>query len=236
MTTLFAWQPPCVKRTAIGPSVRNWITPVQHGQWWPKGEVYRGLALLFGKRYITQYQPVKDAGGQVIAIIFVGVDITHSWNVMREKILSRRLGESGHFFVLDRSNGKNHGQYLFHSAEEGRLPTWENEVQQQLLGDDSGTLERQSADGRTLIMAWTPLPGWNWTIVGEVDKTVLLADVTSMRDRFLLAGVVLSALFAMLFVFIIRRWLTRPLRDVIWSGRTVCRRRSARHSASHPSG
>lgn len=24
-----------------------------------KGEVYRGLALLFGKRYITQYQPVK---------------------------------------------------------------------------------------------------------------------------------------------------------------------------------
>ncbi|WP_336997270.1 Cache 3/Cache 2 fusion domain-containing protein, partial [Leclercia sp. M50] len=68
-----------------------------------KGEVYRGLALLFGKRYITQYQPVKDAGGQVIAIIFVGVDITHSWNVMREKILSRRLGESGHFFVLNRS-------------------------------------------------------------------------------------------------------------------------------------
>jgi len=180
-----------------------------------KGDVYRGLALLFGKRYITQYQPVKDAGGQVIAIIFVGVDITHSWNVMREKILSRRLGESGHFFVLDRSNGKNHGQYLFHSAEEGRLPTWENDVQQQLLGEHSGTLERQSADGRTLIMAWTPLPGWNWTIVGEVDKTVLLADVTSMRDRFLLAGVVLSALFAMLFVFIIRRWLTRPLRDVI---------------------
>ncbi|MDU1060155.1 MAG: Cache 3/Cache 2 fusion domain-containing protein [Leclercia adecarboxylata] len=180
-----------------------------------KGEVYRGLALLFGKRYITQYQPVKDAGGQVIAIIFVGVDITHSWNVMREKILSRRLGESGHFFVLDRSNGKNHGQYLFHSVGEGRLPTWENGVQQQLLGDKSGTLERQSADGRTLIMAWTPLPGWNWTIVGEVDKTVLLADVTSLRDRFLLAGVALSALFAMLFVFIIRRWLSRPLRDVI---------------------
>ena len=180
-----------------------------------KGEVYRGLALLFGKRYITQYQPVKDAGGQVIAIIFVGVDITHSWNVMREKIFSRRLGESGHFFVLDRSNGKNHGQYLFHSAEEGQRPTWENDVQQQLLGDKSGTLERKSAEGRTLIMAWTPLPGWNWTIVGEVDKTVLLADVTSLRDRFLLAGVVLSALFAMLFVFIIRRWLSRPLQDVI---------------------
>lgn len=180
-----------------------------------KGEVYRGLALLFGKRYITQYQPVKNSDGQVIAIMFVGVDITRSWNVMREKILNRRLGESGHFFVLDRSNGKTHGQFLFHSNEEGQLPKWSNAIQQQLMSDKSGTLERESDDGRTLKMAWTPMPGWNWTIVGEVDKSVLLASVTTLRDRFLLAGVVLSALFAGLFVLIIRRMLTRPLRDVI---------------------
>ena len=180
-----------------------------------KGEVYRGLALLFGKRYITQYQPVKDSGGQVIGIIFVGVDITHSWNVMREKILNRRLGESGHFFVLDRSNGKTRGQYLFHASEEGQLPKWDASLQQQLLSDKPGTLERESEDGRTLKMAYTPLPGWNWTIVGEVDKSVLLASVTQLRDRFLLAGLVLSALFAGLFVLIIRRMLTHPLRNVI---------------------
>ena len=64
-------------------------------------------------------------------------------------------------------------------------------------------------------MAYTPLPGWNWTIVGEVDKSVLLSSVTAMRDRFLLAGVVLSVLFAGLFVVLIRRMLTQPLRNVI---------------------
>lgn len=180
-----------------------------------KGEVYRGLALLFGKRYITQYQPVKNAEGQVIGIIFVGVDITHSWNVMREKILNRRLGESGHFFVLDRSSGKTRGQYLFHASDEGKLPNWDTATQQQLLSDKAGTLERVSADGRTLKVAYTPLPGWNWTIVGEVDKAVLLSSVTTLRDRFLMAGVVLSALFAGLFVILIRRMLTRPLRAVI---------------------
>jgi len=180
-----------------------------------KGEVYRGLALLFGKRYITQYQPVKNSDGQVIGIIFVGVDITHSWNVMREKILNRRLGESGHFFVLDRSTGKTRGQYLFHNSEEGQLPKWDSATQQQLLSDTAGTLERISDDGRTLKMAYTPLPGWNWTIVGEVDKAVLLSNVNHLRDRFLLAGVALSVLFAGLFVMIIRRMLTRPLRNVI---------------------
>ncbi len=180
-----------------------------------KGEVYRGPALLFGKRYITQYQPMKNSDGQVIGIIFVGVDITHSWNVMREKILSRRLGESGHFFVLDRGNGKTRGQYLFHASEEGKLPEWDDATQQQLLSDTSGTLERTSEDGRTLKMAYTPLPEWNWTIVGEVDKSVLLANVNALRDRFLLAGAVLSALFAGLFIVIIRRMLTRPLQKVI---------------------
>ncbi|MFN1128878.1 methyl-accepting chemotaxis protein [Lelliottia nimipressuralis] len=180
-----------------------------------KGDVYRGLALLFGKRYITQYQPVKDASGQVIAIVFVGVDISHSWSVMRDKILNRRLGDSGHFYVLDRSNGKTRGQYLFHVSEEGQLPKWDSALQQQLLSGKEGTVERISDDGRTLKMAYTPLPGWNWTIVGEVDKSVLLANVNALRDRFLLAGVVLSALFAAAFVIIIRRWLTRPLRDVI---------------------
>ncbi|WP_318387658.1 methyl-accepting chemotaxis protein [Enterobacter sp.] len=179
-----------------------------------RGEAYRGLALLFGKRYITQYQPVKDASGNTIAILFVGVDITRSWNVMREKILSRKLGESGHFYVLDNNPGKNYGNYLFHPREEGQRPQWDDATQKAMQTTPSGTLERTDAEGRTLKMSWTTLPGWNWTIVGEVDKAVLLRDVTTLRNQFLLAGAVISLLFAALYVVIIRRWLTRPLRDV----------------------
>lgn len=179
-----------------------------------RGDIYRGLALLFGKRYITQYQPMKDASGKTIAILFVGVDITRSWDIMRDKILQRRLGESGHFFVLNRSAGKNYGTWLFHAREEGQRPQWGEEAEQQLLTLASGTLERKTQDGRTLLVSWTALPGWNWTIVGEVDKAVLLQDVTRLRNQFLIAGVLVSLLFAALFVIITRRWLTRPLREV----------------------
>ncbi|WP_437886856.1 methyl-accepting chemotaxis protein [Phytobacter sp. V91] len=180
-----------------------------------KGEVYRGLALLFGKRYITQYQPVKDASGMTIAILFVGVDITHSWEIMRGKILGRQLGESGHFFVLDRNAGKNYGNYLFHPSEEGKRPQWDDSALQRVLKETSGTLEQQSADGHRQMLSWITVPGWNWTVVGEVDKAILLSDVTSMRNQFLIAGLVVSLLFAALFVVIVRRWLTRPLRDAI---------------------
>ncbi len=180
-----------------------------------KGDVYRGLALLFGKRYITQYQPVKDTQGNTIAILFVGVDITHSWEVMRSKILGRQLGESGHFFVLDRNRGKNYGNYLFHPSEEGKRPQWDEQELETLLQKTTGTLEQQRPDGRQRMLSWITVPGWNWTVVGEVDKAVLLNDVNSLRNQFLIAGLVLSLLFAALFVVIVRRWLTRPLRDAI---------------------
>ncbi len=180
-----------------------------------QGEIYRGLALLFGKRYITQYQPVKDSAGNVIAVLFVGVDITASWQVIREKILNRRLGSSGHLYVLDGSAGKNYGNYLFHGSEEGKRPAWDDATQKQLLTGGKGTLERTTADGSTAIMAFSRLPGWNWTIVGEVDKPTLLSAVTTMRNQFLALGTALALAFAIFFVMIIRRWLSRPLHEVI---------------------
>lgn len=179
------------------------------------GETYRGLATLFGKRYITQYEPVKDKSGNIIAILFVGVDITTSWQVMREKILSRHLGSSGHFYVLDGSTGKNYGTYLFHGSDEGKRPAWDDTTQKKLLTADKGTLERITPDGSISIMAFSRLPGWNWTIVGEVDKPSLLNAVTTMRNQFLVLGIALALAFAIFFVVIIRRWLSRPLREVI---------------------
>ncbi|MFC6119630.1 methyl-accepting chemotaxis protein [Phytobacter sp. SCO41] len=180
-----------------------------------KGETYRGLALLFGKRYITQYQPVKDNNGNTIAILFVGVDITHSWEGMRSKILGRQLGDSGHFYVLDRNNGKNYGNYLFHPSEEGKRPQWDERDLNTVLQQTTGTLEQQRPDGHRQMLSWITVPGWNWTVVGEVDKAALLNDVNTLRNQFLIAGLVLSLLFAALFVVIVRRWLTRPLRDAI---------------------
>ena len=134
---------------------------------------------------------------------------------MREKILNRRLARAVTSLFWIAATAKRAGSICSTPARKGKVPEWDSAIQQQLLSDKSGTLERVSADGRTLTMAYTPLPGWNWAIVGEVDKSVLLSSVTAMRDRFLLAGVVLSVLFAGLFVVIIRRILTRPLRNVI---------------------
>ncbi len=38
-----------------------------------RGQAYKGPAILFGRRFYTAYQPVFDAGGKVIGIVYVGI-------------------------------------------------------------------------------------------------------------------------------------------------------------------
>ncbi|MDF7786641.1 Cache 3/Cache 2 fusion domain-containing protein [Pantoea stewartii] len=179
-----------------------------------QGEIYRGLATLFGHRYITQYQPVKDDSGTVIAIIFVGVQIDKQYGLMREKVLARRLGDSGHFYVLNGTPGAMQGQYLFDKQAEGKRPDWQEGVLNAMLTQPEG-VQRADIDGETKMLAWQQLPGWNWIVVGEVNRDSLLAPVIHSRNMFLITGLILVLLFAPCFVWYSRRAITRPLQQVI---------------------
>ena len=180
-----------------------------------EGQIFQGVSMLFGKRYITQYQPVKDSNGRVVAILFVGVDMTKQYALIREKVLTKKLGDSGHFSVLSDAEGSTHGQYVFHPEHEGRLPEWPDALEQQLLTQPRGTLEVKDNQGETQMMAWHHLPEWHWVILGEVNKASLLAPIERTCDLFLLIGAVLVLLFAVGFVFVTRSWLSQPLREVI---------------------
>ena len=179
-----------------------------------QGEIYRGLATLFGHRYITQYQPVKDDSGTVIAIIFVGVQIDKQYGLMREKVLARRLGDSGHFYVLNGTPGAMQGQYLFDKQAEGKRPDWQEGVLNAMLTQPEG-VQQADIDGENKMLAWQQLPGWNWIVVGEVNRDSLLAPVIHSRDMFLITGLILVLLFAPCFVWYSRRAITRPLQQVI---------------------
>ena len=180
-----------------------------------QGETFRGLTLLFGKRYITQYQPVQDDSGEVVGLLFVGVDITPQFNLMREKVLNKTLGNSGYFSVINGAAGKSQGKFLFHRSLEGEKPVWPAAEQQQLFQHPQGTLEIRDPQGESQIITWQQLPGWSWIIVGEVSKASLLAPINATRNNFLLIGLALVVVFALSFVWITRRWLSHPLQQVI---------------------
>jgi len=40
------------------------------------GRSYTGFAQLFGRQYMTRYDPVRDAQGRVVAVLYVGIDVS----------------------------------------------------------------------------------------------------------------------------------------------------------------
>ncbi|WP_047609107.1 methyl-accepting chemotaxis protein [Rahnella aquatilis] len=180
------------------------------------GQSFSGLATLFGKQYITKYQPVRDAQGNVIGILFVGVDITAEYADMRQKILSKRIGEKGYFFVLNSAPGKDQGKYLVHPTGEGKTPAWPDGELQQVMSQPKGQREyTDAASQHQQFMVYANVPAWHWVVVGSTDKNSLMEQVNSTRNQFLLISLLALACFAALFIGLTRKLVSRPLSEVV---------------------
>ncbi len=45
------------------------------------GRSYTGFAQLFGRQYMTRYDPVRDAQGRVVAVLYVGIDVSKRFQI-----------------------------------------------------------------------------------------------------------------------------------------------------------
>jgi methyl-accepting chemotaxis protein-2 (aspartate sensor receptor) len=83
------------------------------------GQRFVGLATLFGKQYITQYDPVRDAAGKVVGVLFIGLDISKNLAMLKDKIRQVRIGQTGYIFIVDAAPGAGYGLVL-HPNSEGK--------------------------------------------------------------------------------------------------------------------
>lgn len=69
-----------------------------------KGETYIGKATLFGKDYMTFYEPVKDANNNVTGILFIGYNLAPAYTVLQESIRNIKIGTNGYIIAYDKKN------------------------------------------------------------------------------------------------------------------------------------
>ncbi|MFN3792884.1 Cache 3/Cache 2 fusion domain-containing protein [Massilia sp.] len=195
-----------------------------------EGRSYIGLVTLFGKQTITQYEPARDASGKVVAVLYVGVDISEDMKLLKDRIRAIKVGATGYFYVLNAAPGKAYGDLLVHPAKEG-----------------SNLLDSRDADGRPFIkemlekkngsivydwqnpgetaprekfVAYTHIKDWNWVIAGGTYRDEITAAATELRNRFIGFALAALALLAAILYALMRSSVSRPLAQV----RDVARR------------
>jgi methyl-accepting chemotaxis protein len=185
------------------------------------GKTYVGLAKLFGKQFITEYAPVRNAGGKVVGALYVGVDITADIGALKQRIRSIKVGRTGYFYVLNAAPGKNQGELLVHPKREGEniLDSRASDGRafvKEILAQKAGTLSYDwknpgETAAREKVAAFTTFKDWNWTIVGGTYRDEITEEASHLRNQYILyALVALSAFAAILYAFV-RATITRPL-------------------------
>jgi methyl-accepting chemotaxis protein-2 (aspartate sensor receptor) len=191
------------------------------------GAAYVGNATLFGRQYMTSYEPIKDASGKVIAILFVGLDFTDAFQRVREKVRDLKLGKSGYFYALNAKEGVDLGVLMIHPSKEGKTilaskDSSGREFIKEMLARKSGSIvypwinaELGEAESREKIVAFAHMKNWDWVVAGGVYIDEYTAETRADIVKYSVVALVLLALIGLALYQVMRRGLSQPLSEVI---------------------
>ena len=187
------------------------------------GKSYIGLARLFGKQFVTDYEPIRDAGGKVVGILYIGLDVEADIAMLKDRIKKMKVGQSGYYYVLNAAPGKNYGDLVVHPSKEGQniLASRDadgREFIKEILEKKNGliaypwqNIEAGESTPRTKVTAYTLFKDWNWVIAGGTYEDEITQEAERLRNRYILIGLVALALFAAILHTVMKRTVTRPL-------------------------
>jgi methyl-accepting chemotaxis protein len=171
------------------------------------GETYYGRRDLFGKNYVTAYEPIKDPRGKIIGVLFVGTEEGQTLDVVKTSIRDTVVGKNGYMYVIDSA-----GNVLVHPGSEGQ--NWADmDYVQQMFKDKEGAVPHV-VDGMEVLDAYTYYEPLDWYIVSRAELSDFTGPIDTIRNTILalmIASMAIGAAIAILF----GRSISGPLQSVV---------------------
>ncbi|GAA4026545.1 methyl-accepting chemotaxis protein [Actimicrobium antarcticum] len=187
------------------------------------GQSYSGITTLFGKDYITSYDPIRDSSGAVIGVLFVGVDIGAPMTVLKDKIKAIKVGKTGYFYVLNAKPGPDFGKLLVHPTLQGKIlldlkddagRPFIKEMLEQKKGETRYPwMNKELGDSRPSekIVKFELYPRWNWMVAGGSYTREFTEEVVALRNLYAVFAVIAVFTLVGLLFLLIRSMVLRPL-------------------------
>ncbi|PKA70432.1 methyl-accepting chemotaxis protein [Pseudomonas baetica] len=171
------------------------------------GQSYVGRALLFDRSYMTQYTPVRDSSGKVIAVLFVGFDYTDAQNAQFDNLKRFRIGQTGSLALLDEQN-----KWLVAPAGVQTLDQAVTVIGG--LAKTPGKGQFWSDKAEDFYSVSVPFDGGPWAVVASMPKAEIRAVTWSVGTQ-LAIGSLLAMLLAVGSVVWLLRSKLAPLSDLV---------------------
>jgi len=185
------------------------------------GKSYRSLAWLFGKPYMSKYEPVRDATGKIVGALFVGVNVETELAALKNRIRRKKIGDDGHFMVIDARPGADQGKMIVdRGGSEGTVQIdakdadgkpWIRDMIAAKDGAVLNTVKLGNGAPTERLTAFASYPEWQWVIAGTVPLASLRDDLEASRNRFLAGGLLVALAVSAGFWWLLRRRVSQPL-------------------------
>ncbi len=187
------------------------------------GRRFVGRVVLFGRPFMTVYDPVRDDAGRVVAVAYIGLDISGQQARLAEVFAGTRIFDSGGLYAVLPREDAAQSELVFHPTAAGKtlgslLPDDAAAWVQRLRGQDVQYLDQAPAllhadrPGRRFAsVARSASTGL--LVVAEVPHAEAMADL--YRQVAVLGGVValIAALLGTGLIVFVRR-IVAPLQGL----------------------
>ena len=171
------------------------------------GQNYVGRAVLFERSYMTQYTPVRDSAGKVIAVLFVGFDYTDAQNAQFDNLKRFRIGQTGSLALLDEQK-----KWLVPPAGVQALDQAIPVVLD--LAKQPGAGRFWSDKNEDFYSVAVPFDGGPWSVVASMPKAEIRAVTWAVGIRLVIGSVLAMLLAVGAAVWLLRSKL-QPLSDLV---------------------
>jgi HAMP domain-containing protein len=151
-----------------------------------RGETYQGRARVLDSWYLAAYEPLRDASGEVAAMLFIGLR-QDSLEGIRAGVAASRIGETGDLYVIG-GEGNQRGRYLIAppGGRDGEDAWGARDARGVAHVQALVEAARSAPAGETVQVSWhrgagsaaprerlarvTYFAPWDWVIVAEMDR------------------------------------------------------------------
>ena len=188
---------------------------------------YHGVARLFGRDYMTRYDPVVDSNGKIIGIFFVGLDFTEGLVNLSNKIKSIKIGDTGYFYVLDARENKSKGTLVVHPAKQGKnilaaKDSSGREFIREIIEKKDGVItypwinkELGDTSPRDKIVVYRYYAPWKWVIAAGSYIDEFKKESVTIRNYMVIASIVLIIILGVFISFAIQKMVRKPLENAV---------------------
>jgi len=189
------------------------------------GQTYRGTAFVVDSWYVTAYQPLFDAAGQVIGMLYVGVK-QEALPTLRESVQNTAVGEHGDVMVLgatgDRAgtvlisrDGSTDGTNLLAATDADGNAHVQQVIDAALAleGEEQATVRYTDAETGSHTVQVAYYAPWDWVIAVDATDSDFAGPVQRLEDgrTSMFTALVIAALLVAVAGFSLAWWLGRRL-------------------------